>query len=99
MYIYVNQINKIMSRKFKYLVLEVNNVEFKMTDEYKKERGIIEPYITTAGYTQSCTVRDQVTGEILKIDRDTNPQDELLKIINTVDFNDLIVGDEFIKIN
>jgi hypothetical protein len=84
-----------MSKKFKYLVLEVNHVEFEMTDEYKKERGITESWITTAGYTQSCTVKDQVTNEIYHIDRDTDPQGELLKIINTIDFNDLIVGDQF----
>ena len=84
-----------MNKKFNYLVLEVNHVEFEMTDEYKKERGITESHINWGSYTQSCTIKNQLTNEVYQISRDNNPQDELLKIIDTVDYNDLIVGDKF----
>ena len=70
MYIHVNQKDKIMKSKFKYLVLEVNS-------DFTK-----------------CTVKNQITGDVIHIDR-KSADGELLRVINKVDDYDLIDGDEF----
>jgi hypothetical protein len=45
--------------------------------------------------TESCTVKNQITGDIIQIDRESVTDGELLRVINKVDDYDLIVGDEF----
>jgi hypothetical protein len=59
-----------MSKKFTYLLLEVNS-------DFTK-----------------CTVKNQITGDVIHIDR-KNTDGELLRVINKVDEYDLIAGDEF----
>ena len=71
--------------KFNYKVLEINS--------------IVEPIegkvnCTYQSYTKYCIIENQLTGEVIKINDDTN--DVLLKkILIFIDNHDCVVGDEF----
>ena len=72
-------------KKFNYKVLEINNIVEPVEGKFN---------CTYQSYTKDCIIENQLTGEVIKINDDTN--DVLLKkIINFVDNNDCIVGDEF----
>jgi len=43
---------------------------------------------------EKCTVKNQITGEVIQINR-KSADGELLRVINKVDDYDLIAGDEF----
>lgn len=72
-------------KKFNYKVLKINNIVEPIEGKFNG---------THQSYTKDCIIENQLTGEVIKINNDTN--DVLLrKIINFIDNHDCIVGDEF----
>jgi hypothetical protein len=72
-------------KKFNYKVLEVNHVIESIKDKFN---------CTNQSWTKNCIVKNQFTGEVIKIDSNINSI-SLKKIIDFIDNNDSIVGDEF----
>lgn len=70
----------------KYKVLEVNNKIENVNGHFNCNQS---------SYTISCTVKNIETDEVVIVNKDTN-DDYLIRIIEIIDNNDLIVGDEFI---
>jgi hypothetical protein len=74
-----------IEKKFNYKVLEINNIVESIEGKFN---------CAYQSYTKYCIIKNQLTGDIIKINDDTN--DILLKkIINFIDNNDCMVGDEF----
>ena len=72
-------------KKFNYKVLEVNHIIEPIKGKFN---------CTNQSWVKNCIVKNQFTGEIIKIDSNTN-NINLKKIIDFIDNNDSIVGDEF----
>lgn len=72
-------------KKFNYKVLEVNHV----IEPIKGKFNCINQ-----SWIKNCIVKNQLTKEIIKIDSNTN-NISLKKIIDFIDNNDCVVGDEF----
>ena len=84
---------KLKIMKFNYQVLEVDHIEYELNEE-QKQKYLPLTHITMGVYTKSCTIKDKNTGEIFKIIRETASNNKL-RLINIVDYNDLIIGDQF----